>query len=124
MMERKEKEYSLEEVLIHVDLTQSKYSKKKIDFDGDEIKTNSLRYKLFKSKGCDCVVCDMKGEYFVKERNLDTDPYHFNLYGMKDGVEVMMTKDHIKARANGGTDHMDNLQPMCYDCNQEKADKE
>jgi len=121
MMERKEGSYSVNEVLDHVDLAWAG-RKKKVDFDGDIIKVWSLRYRLFKEKGCKCVTCGMDGTYFVKERNGDEGPYHFNLYGIKDGEEMMMTKDHIHAKSKGGSNRLENLQPMCYECNQEKAD--
>jgi 5-methylcytosine-specific restriction endonuclease McrA len=35
----------------------------------------------------------------------------------------MMTKDHIMPKSKGGKNHFDNYEPMCSDCNTEKADK-
>ena len=35
-----------------------------------------------------------------------------------DGTLVRYTVDHVLLRSLGGSNHMDNLVPMCYDCNQ------
>ncbi|ASV44553.1 hypothetical protein PBI_SCTP2_538 [Salicola phage SCTP-2] len=45
--------------------------------------------------------------------HLDYDEEHFTI----------MTKDHIIPKAEGGNNSMVNLQCLCYDCNQDKADK-
>ena len=66
--------------------------------------TNGLRLFTFKTKGCDCVLCGLKGSWFAIEpephqtasdQNRDAeipadigDPYHLNLYAVKDGVEI------------------------------------
>lgn len=103
--------------------------------------TNGLRLFTFKTKGCDCVLCGLKGSWFAIERNptkphqtvnRDADipadvgePYHLNLYAMKDGVEILMTHDHILARALGGPHHsLSNSQPACEICNGLKAQVE
>lgn len=41
----------------------------------------------------------------------------------KQGKRIKMTIDHIFPRSKGGSNRLDNLQPMCYDCNVEKGDK-
>lgn len=78
-------------------------------------------YKLFKYKGIHCVVCGLEGSFFAKERKMLENCWHLQLYGVKNGKEIMFTKDHIKARSMGGKDSIDNLQVMCSDCNQTKA---
>ena len=97
------------------------------DFDGLEVLSNLLNYKVFKHKGIDCPVCKSKGAYFALERTPGGgrnkyNKWHFNLYA-KDAFDrdVLMTKDHILARTNGGTDDLDNLQPMCQGCNSRKG---
>jgi hypothetical protein len=101
-----------------------------VEFDGDLINMTSQRYQMFKLKGTCCVKCGLEAEYFTKERpkvKKNFDPtkvvYHFNLYGNKDGKEILFTKDHIIPKVKGGKNHMDNYQVMCQPCNQDKDDK-
>ena len=123
--------YTLEQVLpfvIFVGLSDIKPFK---NFDGDPIKMTSDRYKLFASKGVQCVGCNLTGTYFAKERNkspVEKDPekiktrYHLNLYGIDDaGNEIMLTKDHIFPSSAGGLDELKNLQTMCQACNHRKS---
>ncbi len=86
----------------------------------------SHRYQLFAAKGISCTKCGIKGLYFAIERGLKDNPnkFHLNLYGKdENGNEVMITKDHILPRSKGGENRLSNYQPLCYKCNQEKADK-
>ena len=94
-------------------------------FDGHMVKMTSQRYQLFKTKGVTCVECGLVGEFFGLEKNRgqEGERYHFNLYGIRDGQEVLMTKDHIMPKSKGGLNTLDNYQVMCFDCNMEKADK-
>lgn len=94
----------------------------RVNFDGDMIKMDSQRYILFKKKGCTCVKCGLVGTFFAKERNGVEENYHFNLYGIKDGREVMLTKDHIMPKSKGGKNVISNYNVMCIECNREKAD--
>ena len=102
-------------------------AKRKINLDGDLVKVYSLRLRTFKHKGLACVTCGIVGSFFVKERNHKgkscNGSFHLNLYALtNDNEEVLMTKDHIIPKSKGGRDTLSNLQTMCYDCNQEKAD--
>lgn len=93
-------------------------------FCGDEIKSTSLRYQVFFTKGIRCACCGIEGQYFAKEKGHGSsqDRYHLNLYAIDaDGNEVLMTKDHIIPRSLGGKDILDNLQPMCKYCNSKKG---
>ena len=86
----------------------------------------SHRYQLFAEKGIACVSCGICGEFFALERGSKGNPdkYHFNLYGRaSDGKEIMITKDHIKPRSQGGRNRLTNYQPMCYNCNSRKSNK-
>src|SRR3972149_8095153 len=64
------------------------------EFDGVDVISTLLGYKVFKFKGSDCCTCDVKGEYFALERTPGPgrskfNNWHFNLYGKnKFGVEV------------------------------------
>jgi 5-methylcytosine-specific restriction endonuclease McrA len=117
--------YPIQLILSSVELHHTK--RDIIVLDGDDIKLGSDRYKTFKVKGIDCVICGAKGKYFAKERdkyNKASLAYHLNLYAVNSkGEEVLMTKDHIIARDKGGPDHIDNYQPMCTVCNAEKSNK-
>ena len=62
-------------------------------------KPSSHRATLYGEQGGDCNGC---GEHF-RVQNLEV--------------------DHIIARANGGTDHLDNLQLLCGSCNRIKGDR-
>ena len=112
--------YQLEDIFKHTpEITREKIF---VDFDGDSIKMNSDRYYLFKHKGCRCR-CGLEGTVFIKEKSLNVDRFHFNLYGYKDdGTEVLFTKDHIIPKSKGGKNHFDNYQTMCKECNEEKSD--
>ena len=92
-------------------------------FFGDLIKMSSQRFELFKKKGCKCVVCGIEGKYFTKDRFLDQSRYHLNLYAVKNGKEVLMTKDHIIPKSKGGKDKLWNYQTMCSPCNAAKGNK-
>lgn len=42
---------------------------------------------------------------------------------LKCGIGGKMTADHVLPLAKGGTNHIDNIQPLCRKCNQEKHTK-
>lgn len=89
--------------------------------DGDYIKGNNKnRYRTFQ-KSLTCAGCGLVGEYFFKERYPDSSTWHLNLYGVKNGEEVLFTKDHIRPKSKGGGNTLNNLQTMCYECNHDKA---
>jgi hypothetical protein len=74
---------------------------------------------VFLKRGLNVVVVDWALQFHKRDRTP-----HFNLYGIRDREPIILTKDHIIPRAKGGTNLLDNLQPMCYDCNQTKKDYE
>jgi hypothetical protein len=111
---RKE-QYSLEEVLPFIGLKEK-------EFNGDMINFNSARLKTFKNS-LTCCKCGIKGVFFAKEKCLNDNRFHFNLYAIKDGKEILMTKDHIIPRSCGGNNSRNNLQTMCVICNQNKGNQ-
>ncbi len=132
-------EYTLDEVLPFVvsrrimsDLLERKVKKKapeyiektQRNYDGHMVKMGSQRYQLFQSKGVTCVSCGLVGEFFglEKAKHQEGDRYHFNLYGVRDGLDVLITKDHIIPKAKGGSNGLKNYQVMCLECNRDKAD--
>jgi 5-methylcytosine-specific restriction endonuclease McrA len=98
-----------------------------IYFGRHAVKMTKRRYALFFEKGTKCVQCGIEGQYFALERDSSRDAktkycYHFNLYAVNaEGVEVLMTKDHILPVSRGGKDGLHNLQPMCLHCNNQKG---
>lgn len=130
LKERIDKKYSIEEVHALFDKWKEEFGgmwkrqneRIKVEYDGHLVKTWSQRYEVFRYN-TKCVVCGLQAAYYRLEKPVGAKHYHFNLYGIKDGEEVLFTKDHILPRAKGGTNTIDNYQTMCYHCNQEKADK-
>jgi hypothetical protein len=96
--------------------------------DGDLVRLlDSDRLHNFFINGSSCVYCGLAGTYYVKEqhkRGGHIDSWHLNLYAVKDGAEIQMTKDHIKPKAKGGRNHVTNYQTMCFLCNNLKKDTE
>ena len=122
-MERKET-YTVIEVLSEVKPYNHLDRNRRVEFDGDLVKMESQRYRLFKRDGCTCVNCGTEGTYFAKERHMPNENFHFNLYGLDENDhEVMITKDHITPKSKGGKNTLSNYQVMCYPCNHEKSDK-
>lgn len=114
--------YSIEDILSRTVPVNIRNSESRADFDGDLIRMNSHRYELFKEKGVKCITCDIEGKYFAKERDINAKSYHFNLYAINgEGKEVLMTKDHIIRKREGGIDHISNYQTMCVICNNRKG---
>lgn len=94
-----------------------------VTYDGDEIDMESQRYAVFKRGKCVCVKCQLEGAYYAKEKSKgqeNSKRWHFNLYGVKHGREIMFTKDHIVPRSLGGKDILPNYQIMCSECNGKK----
>lgn len=97
-----------------------------MEWEGEPVSMNNAKYHVFKKEKC-CVCCGLKGEYFALEQCKDKDEeslYHFNMYGIRDGKEVLFTKDHIIPKSKGGTNTLDNYQTMCVRCNAEKGNRD
>jgi len=96
--------------------------KKSFSYGGNDylVKMNSQRYFMFKENSC-CVCCGLRGtRMFLEYHPYDMIP-HFNLYGEVEGKLILMTKDHILAKALGGEDRHSNYQTMCSVCNSLKG---
>ena len=66
----------------------------------------------------DCAWCS----YRPNEPVIDYQSPHLNLYFVDKGLgNVLMTRDHIKPKCAGGSDHINNAQTMCSTCNGFKA---
>lgn len=85
-----------------------------------KVRMNSQRYYVFQ-KSLSCVSCDIEGKKFLLEQySSDRNP-HFNFYAEKNGKLILMTKDHIVAKSNGGSNKLENYQTMCSVCNNLKG---
>jgi 5-methylcytosine-specific restriction endonuclease McrA len=88
-----------------------------------DIVVNKSRYLLFFTKGVVCRHCGIVGVRWVIEKYAPTPKiaranWHINLYGLdKNGMEIPLTLDHIKAKKHGGKNEMDNYQVLCSPCN-------
>ena len=123
--DRKEKHYSLDEVLSKTIFENKKRGRfLKVRFDDEWINMASDRYKCFATYGTTCVECGIEGQYFIMERQGHFGQYHFNLYALDEsGNEILMTKDHIVPKSRGGRDELENYQPMCSRCNHKKGNQ-
>lgn len=104
--------------------SENRKEKGRIDYKDFNFNVKSLRLDTFREKGLVCVTCGNSGAYFSLESQVgavgDNAKPHLNLYSI-DGV--LITKDHIFPKSKGGKDHINNMQTMCYYCNQKKGDK-
>jgi hypothetical protein len=102
-------------------------NKKPLVHQGVKCDTFGIRLLTYRVHGTNCCVlgCKVKGEYFAIETlsNLHTPLYHLNLYGVADGREVMLTSDHRIPKSRGGSNSIDNRQPMCCPHNAKKGNK-
>lgn len=98
-------------------------TQQKRKYFGVWLNVGSHRQKVIKRSPI-CVGCGLVVSFAAVERwKKQKDAWHVNYYGVDDaGNEVLFTKDHIIPVAKGGKNSLDNLQTMCYVCNQKKGD--
>jgi len=91
---------------------------------GQLVKVTGVRLNTFATKGCTCSSCGLNATHFAIETpafNKGDPTWHLNLWGIKDGEEVLFTHDHTVARADGGSDNLSNTTTMCSPCNSIKS---
>ena len=81
----------------------------------------SRTLKTFHHWGVICAKCGLEGVVF-QEVKCDK-KIHLRLFGIKNGHEIMMTRDHIIPYSKGGSNNFINMQTMCYICNSLKQDE-
>jgi len=84
------------------------------------VRMDSSRYFVFKDN-LRCVACGIEGTKMILEKQSASTAPHFNLYAEENGDNILMTKDHIVAKANGGENDHSNYQTMCSICNNLKG---
>lgn len=85
------------------------------------------RLKTFYHKGLTCVDCGIVGDRiaFWYDWGREPDDGIITKRGLHVDLmsgSILMTVDHIKPRSKGGTSVLENLQPMCTNCNARKKD--
>lgn len=87
------------------------------------VRMDSHRYATFRRSGLACVKCGLLGVVMRLEcfRNADPTRPHFNLYALREGESILMTKDHIVPCSAGGEDNIENYQTMCTICDGKKG---
>ncbi len=91
---------------------------------GHHVGMNTTKLKTLKST-TKCLCCGLQGQFFALEISSRGEfQAHLNLYGYNEfGEEVALTVDHIIPRSMGGINSVENIQILCAECNQLKADK-
>lgn len=74
------------------------------------------RLKVFYEKGVVCVKCGVTATH-IEHGKASDGAIHVDVFA----GSIPMTIDHIIPKVLGGTNHMDNLQPMCRHCNTRKG---
>ena len=69
--------------------------------------SKSIRKELYLRCGGRCPICGKQLQ--IKNSNI---------------LDTYMTIDHIIPKSKNGTNNIENLRPMCRDCNMQKADKD
>ena len=79
------------------------------------------RWKVFAAKGTRCVSCGIEGTKVVLWMDRGG-RIHADLASTGPIREIMITLDHHIPKSKGGPNTVENLNPMCYPCNQHKKD--
>lgn len=76
------------------------------------------RMRVFYQKGCKCVECGIEGTKLALGKAKRGGGLHIDVY--TDDF-YPLTVDHIVPKSKGGSDDIENLQPMCCLCNWSKG---
>lgn len=101
------------------------------EIDGKQYEVNfgSSRYHVLKRDGLTCACCGIQANRCYLDKDMqNTAEHHFPCYHVNFYAEtgnfhtvrkhmVLLTRDHIIPRIEGGSDDLDNSQCLCFNCN-------
>ena len=96
------------------------YIEKEIGIENLHLFATHRRLQVFNEKGCKCVACGEVGTRLIIGRQGKYGNSHIDLYTVD---LIPITVDHIVPLVKGGSDCIDNKQPMCAFCNNAKGDE-
>lgn len=92
------------------------------EYNGKPINMLNKTLQTFKAHGIKCYMCGMEGKFFKLREEKNDSSFFLSLYALDHKNNwILMTKDHLIPRKNGGSNSISNLRPMCYKCNQFKG---
>lgn len=95
--------------------------------NGMPVKVSSLRLRTFLKTGTKCHSCGLEATHFELNKDVcapESQRWHLNLWGERNGEPELFTHDHKVARSLGGVDNLTNTETMCYNCNNSKGIEE
>ena len=107
---------------------EEQHAYKGIRKDGESKQIYHKRY----CKNNPDVIAHLKARRYAKEKNAEGSHTLIEWDKLKDscgnvcvfcGSDEKLTKDHIVPLSKGGTDYIENIQPLCRSCNSKKHNK-
>lgn len=127
-------QHTIDEILPIINRCWKKDIQRSLIPSGFIVGVSSVRLKLFaqaaknssKHSKLECKACGLKPTHFAVERFLGSQlpSTHLNLYGIRNGREVLFTKDHKVPKSKGGSNGLNNMQVMCQPCNSLKGSRD
>lgn len=83
-------------------------------------------FETLKNTDISCWKCGCKADRWIVMRGVAENPFAkpvLNLFAIRQGELVMLTRDHIIPKSVGGMDDPKNLRPACIICNNERGNE-
>lgn len=95
---------------------------KNISYKDNLIKTDTVPMEVYKNKGVVCKCCGRKANVALIHESVCHSSYYISFCIQTKGRTLIpMTIDHTIPHSLGGRSELDNLEPMCKDCNSKKS---